>query len=177
MVYSGRLFVLEHGIDDGWLHGRYHHHLDEKIIARNAGLIDLFSQLDLKHGLLTHSHTAWAVKALQHLGLKPWFADDCILGLEQYGFEEKFKGPTGFVKLAAILELDLCALLFVEDSLHNLKIPHRLGFTTVYLHHGRDTRSLPGFVDFTCANADALLQQCVQQIARPITRPGAAYTR
>ncbi len=94
--YSGRVFVKDFGIDDVWLHHRFHDHLDETIIGKNAELDELFYKTGLRHGLITHGSGKWARKVLTRLGLREWFPEDCILALEDYGFEKKPKALPRF---------------------------------------------------------------------------------
>ncbi len=161
--YSGRIFVRDHGVDDVWLHHRFHDHLDETMIDKNAETAEFFRQTELRHALITHSSGPWARKVLSHLGLREWFADDHILALEDYAFQKKAESAAPFMLALERLQLDAGQTLFVEDTPRNLSIPHRLGMGTVLVHYGQPPRDMPAFIDADYNNALDLLRHIVQQ--------------
>ena len=50
-------------------------------------------------------------------------------------------------------------VLFIEDTIENLKIPHSMGIHTVFIDHCKKQGELPEYVDFTYNSAlDVLLE-------------------
>jgi pyrimidine 5'-nucleotidase len=160
--YSGRVFVRDHGIDDVWLHHKFHHYINETVIEKSAELVDLFAQSDLRHALITHGSGHWARRVLLHLGLKDYFPDDAILALEDYGFQKKSDSPASFIRALDALKLEPEQVLFVEDTAKNLAIAYELGLTTVLLHYDSKPNPMPPYVHFDCDNAMTLLRQIAQ---------------
>ncbi len=61
------------------------------------------------------------------------------------------------------MNLEGSRTLFVEDTVRNLSIPHRLGMGTVLLHYGQKPQNFPDYVDADYNNASELLQDVLQQ--------------
>lgn len=161
--YSGRVFVKDYGVDDEWLHHKFHGYIDETLIVKSLETIDMFHRVGLKHALVTHGSAEWAKRVLKHLGLAPWFRDECVLGLEDYRFEKKSDSALSFSQALKMLDLDAEEAIFVEDTPRNLSIPHRMGMGTVLIHYGARTEILPDFIDADYNNALDLLHHIVQQ--------------
>jgi putative hydrolase of the HAD superfamily len=161
--YSGWTFVQQYGIDEVWLHHKFHDYIDEAVIQANQDVVHLFGQVGLRHALITHGSATWAQRVLQHLGLKPWFDPSCILGLEDYEFRKKSDSAASFIAAIERLGIEPEKLLFVEDTAKNLAIPYDLGMGTVLLHHGQRPAKVPPYIDADYDNAVQLLQDIVQR--------------
>ncbi len=161
--YSGRIFVRDYGIDDEWLHHKFHGYINETLITKSMETVDMFHASGLKHALITHGSAEWARRVLQHLGLSQWFCDDCIQGLENYKYEKKSDSALSFTQALKVLGLNAEETVFVEDTPRNLSIPHRLGMGTVLIHYGQPPEQLPSFIDAHYDNALELLHHIVQQ--------------
>jgi putative hydrolase of the HAD superfamily len=161
--YSGRIFVRDYGIDDEWLHHKFHGYINETLITKSMETVDMFRRTDLRHALITHGSAEWARRVLQHLGLSQYFCDDCIQGLENYRYEKKSESALSFTQALKMLELKAEETVFVEDTPHNLTIPHRMGMGTVLIHYGQPPNDLPPHIDAHYDNALELLRHVLQQ--------------
>lgn len=156
--YSGYVFVQEYGIDRDALHYEVHGTIDEKVIRDTLAVRDLFAAARRDHVLVTHSARVWAEKVLSHLGLRDFFPDGRVLAFEHYDFESKGESRRAFEMALDRIGHPAREVVVVEDTLKNLRIPREMGFGTVLIHHGRPPADIPGFVDFSCANAAELLK-------------------
>ena len=91
--YSAHLFIRDHGLDYPAYHEEFHHHVDEKIIARNDAMIGALGRLALPHVIVTHASREWAERVLGHLGLIDFFPAEKIIALEDTEFAAKSKSP------------------------------------------------------------------------------------
>lgn len=157
--YSGHEFMLRYSISQHDIHFMTDKHLDRGLVQKCEETCDLFSRGALDHALITHSARPWATEIIARLGLKPWFPDHRVFAFENYDFESKAKSYRPFEMALSSINRDPEETMMVEDTLENLKIPHKMGMTTVYLHHGRAMDGgFPDFVDYHCANARELLE-------------------
>ena len=156
--YSGHLFIRDFNLGRDELHEGFHGFLDETIIKKSHEVRACFESLPVDHALVTHSHRGWARRVLAHLGLAEWFAEERILGLEDYGFRHKHACRSSFQQALGILALEAEQAFMVEDTLHNLKFPHEMGMTTVFIHHGRLPGEMPDYVDLSFGGAADFLR-------------------
>jgi FMN phosphatase YigB (HAD superfamily) len=117
----------------------------------------LFLQLSLKHVMITHSARPWAQKVLAHLDLLDWFPADNILALEDFNFEFKHESQASFDAAVAQIGLPASQILFIDDTIRNLKIPAEMGMLTCYINHGRKPEELPDYVDISSNSTLTLL--------------------
>ncbi len=154
---SGRIFTRDYGISFAAIHHGFHHHIAEKVIAACHDTRAQFERLDLTHALITHASKEWSRRVLQHIGLDPWFPEDRVFGLECHDFKRKDDSRIPFESALKILGLKAAETMMVEDTLQKLRIPHEMGMTTAFLHHGREPENMPEFVLASCANTPELL--------------------
>lgn len=157
-AYSGRVFIQEYGVDREALHYKAHGLIDETVIEASLETIRFFEKLPLEHMLITHGAKSWARKVLHHLGLERWFPEERMLAYEDYNFERKSDSPRSFRTAIETLKLPASDLLFIEDTMPNLRIAHELGMGTVLLHHGQPPAKIDSFVDHACNNANEVLE-------------------
>jgi len=165
--------LIEKGIDPDQLHAAYHRRLDHTVITPYPNLSKHFSTLgeEASHVLLTHSDADWSGRVIDHIGLRPWFPDDRILGWEKY---KALKGTStkGFEMAANILQADHRDIMFADDSLRNLKTAKSMGMTTVWTSHGKP---LPAghaqYVDYMVGNIEIFMQQQIALMRRMTTAP------
>jgi putative hydrolase of the HAD superfamily len=155
--FSGYRFLQDYGLNRLDLHHRFHEYIDETVIAKNHETRDLFASVQTDHALITHGSRVWALKVLEHLELQPWFPDPRVFAYENYDFESKAKSRKPFEMALSSINKNPEAVVMVEDTLDNLRIPHEMGMTTIFLHHGRDPGELPDFVDHTMQTAQDVL--------------------
>jgi len=144
---SMALFVEKYNLQWQDLHFKILPHLDHSKIESCTQTQDLFAQCDAAHSLITHSTRHWAHAVLNHIGLKKWFADECVFGFECYDFHNKAKSTKPFETALSALDQNAKDCLMVEDTLINLAIPKDMGMTTIYLHQGRTPEEIPDYVD------------------------------
>jgi putative hydrolase of the HAD superfamily len=144
--YSGRLFIERFNLDNASLHQDYHGYIDETVIRRYEGVEEMFTRLALPHALITHASRDWARRVLTHLGLASWFPPERILALEDYNFRHKHECRSSFEAALNTLALQPQDVAMVEDVAINLKIPHGMGITTVFLDHGRPLATPPSYI-------------------------------
>lgn len=155
--YSGYVFVREHGLCSKDLHFKFHEFLDEKAIEKCEETLRHFAALDVRHIILTHSHRSWAQRVLDHMGLRQWFQDHHVFGLEDYDFRHKHESTTPFDRALAQLELPPEQVVMVEDLLPNLRIPRDMGMMTTYIARGRTREGLPGYVQMVYDDTPSFL--------------------
>jgi len=113
-----------------------------------------------RHAIVTFATKDWAKRILDHTGLADFFQSDLIIGAEDYDFEDKSESPRGILTMLDKLGSDPAEVLFVEDTMINLKPAHEHGVVTAYLHHNRPGyEKLPYFVDITATDTPELLQK------------------
>lgn len=157
--YSGRVFIERFGLDRVALHHRIHEVVDETILGRTEGLIEQFEQVPLDHAIVTHGSFGWALRVLDHIGLSRWFPRHRVHALETFDFHRKSDSRRPFTQGLTSLNLAEKNVVMVEDTLHNLKVPHEMGLVTVLVTQGQAPPSdLPGYVDIVCDDARALVR-------------------
>jgi putative hydrolase of the HAD superfamily len=162
--YSGRVFVQEFGIDREYLHYTAHGYIDQTVIEASRHTVELFEKLPVEHMLITHGSKLWARRVLEHIGLQRWFPEERMLAYEDYNFESKAESPLSFRRALEALSLPASDVVFVEDTMRNLRVPHALGMGTVLLHHGQEPEKAEAFVDHLCNNANDLLEALYARI-------------
>lgn len=155
---SGTYFIEHYNLDRQTLHFAVHKHLDEKVINASRELQEMLDAAPLTHALLTHGERGWALRVLQHIGLRHHFPDPQVFALEDMAFEKKNSSRQPFLLGLAALKLPPQSVVMMEDLADNLRIPHEMGMGTVWLHHGRIPDTLPRHVDFCCANSVEFMQ-------------------
>ncbi|WP_435640780.1 HAD family hydrolase [Micavibrio aeruginosavorus] len=155
--FSGYRFLQDYGLNRLDLHHRFHDYIDETVIAKNNETRDLFASVKADHALITHGSRVWALKVLEHLELQPFFPDPRVFAYENYDFESKAKSRKPFEMALSSINKNPETVVMVEDTLDNLRIPHEMGMTTIFLHHGREPAALPDFVDHTMQTAQDVL--------------------
>lgn len=155
---SGYTFTHTYGIPFADIHHGFHHYINEKLIAACSETRSRFERLDAAHALITHASKEWARRVLRHIALDPWFPEERIFGLECNDFARKDNSRAPFAAALNVLGLKPENVMMVEDTLQNLRIPHEMGMTTVFLHHGQEPDGLPEFVRFSCANSIEMLK-------------------
>ncbi|QQG36292.1 MAG: HAD hydrolase-like protein [Micavibrio aeruginosavorus] len=157
--YSGRIFIERFGFDRAALHHRIHEVADETLLSGTAELADHLEHLTLDHAIITHGSYDWACRVLNHIGLDRWFPAHRIHALETFDFHRKSESRRPFEQGLKSLGLNGCQVMMVEDTLHNLKVPHEMGMTTVLVTQGElPPRDLPGYVDIVCDDALAFVK-------------------
>ena len=154
---SSKIFTNDYGISFAAIHHGFHHHINEKLITACNDTHAQFERLDMRHVLITHASKEWALRVLQHIGLAPWFPPERVFGLECHDFKRKDSSRAPFESALKALGLKAANVMMVEDTLQNLRIPHEMGMTTVFLHHGQEPENIPPFAQLSCANAIEIL--------------------
>ena len=134
-----------------------HEYVDVNMVEPTAGLVEAFPHMPLEHAVVTHGAHIWACKAIAHLGLSKWFPHERLHALENFDFQYKSGSRVPFEKGLDSLGHESASVLMVEDTIHNLKVPHQMGMTTILITQGRAVNDLPGYVDFVCHDAVELL--------------------
>lgn len=151
--FSGHFFIERHGIRRADYHAAFHDQLDEKVLRKSEETRACFATSRLAHVLVTHASRSWALRTLEHLGLRDYFPDERIVALEDAGYEQKCSSRRPFDLALAQLSLPAEKAVVVEDTLRNLRVPHEMGLATILVHHGRVPVDIPGFVRSCCASA------------------------
>lgn len=154
--FGGQVFIDRYGIDLHDFHIEYHGLIDEKIIEKSHETARRFEAIARNHILITHASRGWAQRVLDHLGLLKWFPPERILAMEDYNFRRKNECPSSFTQALSRLGTPPDCTMMVEDLPRNLRIPHEMGLTTVYIHHGRKNDPLPPYIDYAVANTEEL---------------------
>lgn len=155
---SAYIFTHTYNIPFADIHHGFHRHINEKMIAACNDTRAQFKNLPLKHALITHASKEWARRVLRHIALESWFPEERVFGLECNDFARKDNSRNPFAAALKALGLEPENVMMVEDTIQNLRIPHEMGMTTVFLHHGQEPDSLPEFVHLSCANSAAMLK-------------------
>lgn len=157
--YSGHRFIEDKNVDYGDYHFPFHEAIDETILERNEEMREGLEQLNLPQVIVTNASRNWAQRALSHLGLDEWFPDEKIIALEDTDFNPKAKSQRpfemGWEKLGESIE----NILVVEDTVKNLSVPKEMGFQTALIHHGKQPKNIPDFVDYDFADTLGLLKK------------------
>lgn len=113
-------------------HQNYHKKLFENVIDEYPNLISgsekvssKFSRVsrDIKNVILSHADVdSWVNPVLRLRGDEDCFDQDLIWGLDQFDFEAKGKSPRAITMMLEELAMEPSEVLFVEDSLTNLKV-------------------------------------------------------
>lgn len=156
------VFVHDFGIPREFLHHQLHLLYRTDMLEKTDGMIEAFEKLHLPSAIITHASRVWANRILDHINLKSFFPNNSIFPLEDYGFERKSKGEKSFKMAAEYLGHDYEDILFVEDSVTNLSIPHKMGFKTALIHYREDFESHPD-VDFAYKTTPPLLHDLIAQ--------------
>jgi putative hydrolase of the HAD superfamily len=158
---SSKIFTEDYGVPFAAIHHSFHHHISEKMIAANEETREAFAQLDVKHAIITHASKEWALRVLAHLGLSGWFSLERVFGLESVNFKRKDDSREPFTAALGAMDVVPERAMMVDDLIPNLRIPHEMGLTTVFLHHGRVPETTPDFVDASLSSTLGLLKVCM----------------
>lgn len=114
-------YLVEAGVEPDRFHDLYHKRLDHRTLQRYPALADTFQTLGshASHVLLTHGSVDWALRTLDHLGLRQWYPDERILGWEKYK-AHKHSSRKGFEMALALLEVEPPEAHFGDDNIGNL---------------------------------------------------------
>ena len=155
-----KLLVDEFGIQKSDLHGPFHAEMDHTITEICADLPAAFENTPhLDHVLMTHATRDWALRMLDRMGVAEFFEDHAILGLEDVDFHHKHESDVVTLRSLDILGTDPHNTAFIEDRDYNLKIPHKLGLTTILMDHPSQPKELPAHVDFRFDRAASFLKE------------------
>lgn len=157
--HSYWLFIERYKIEQRQIHFDFHSFIDEKLIRSSLDLAKLFEAAPLRHTLVTHASAEWAERALAHIGLKRFFADDMIIPAEATNFMRKSESHIPFEQALALLDLPPEKVVVVEDIAANLRIPREMGMATVLVHYGQKPNPVPDYVSLDCNNAAIFLQK------------------
>ncbi len=155
--FSGKIFIERYGLKHPDLHMLVHEYADVNMIEPTEGLIPAFHETTSSHAIVTHGAHVWARKAVDHLGLSAWFPHERLHALEHFDFQYKSGSRVPFERGLDSLGHESASVLMVEDTIHNLKVPHQMGMTTVLITQGCAYTDIPSFVDFVCRDAVELL--------------------
>ncbi len=164
--YSSKIFVDTYGLCPRKMHAGLHPYSNEKILPVCMLTQESFEALpNVRHVVLTHAHRNWAERVLRHLGLRDFFEDDLIMGLEDYGYEEKHASNRGILQSLDQTGCNPEHALFAEDTLRNLERAKATGIQTAYVHHGvtGDNDNRPPFVDHVFLNAADVMMTLSKQ--------------
>lgn len=160
--YSSKTFVDTYNLCPQEMHRNMFPHTDETLLPVCELTQNAFQDVQhCDHVILTHASRNWAERVLKHLGLRDFFKDDLIFGLEDYGYEEKHHSNKGIIGALDATGTDPEHALFAEDSLQNLKKAKNALVQTAYLHQGSagDNDNTPPFVNHVFVNALDLITQ------------------
>ncbi len=155
--HSCLVFIEKYNIPFDSLHPLLDQYLDHSVVGVCRETESVFSKTVHDHALITHASRNWAINVLNHLGLKKWFPDEQVFGFENYDFESKARSRRPFEMALSSINRNPQDVMMVEDTIENLRVPHEMGMTTVLVHHGQAPEDIPGYVDFHCNDARALL--------------------
>lgn len=156
-AYGGRVFIEQYGVDPQLLHFNIHPLVNETIISAYDGLPGLFDAIAIPHALVTHGSREWALRVLNHIGLRDRFPDHTVHALEDFAFEKKHVSRRPFEQALAAICHTASLSMMVEDQARNLVLPREMGMVTVLVTHGRSLDEVPSHVDLVIDNAVELL--------------------
>ena len=159
---SGHHFIHDHGMCSRDMHIEVNRRLPVDMVIPCTETPQLMDQMrDYHHVILTLAIRDWAHRVLDHTGLAEFFQPDFILGAEDYNFEDKAHSPRGILTALEKTGANPDEVLFVEDTLPNLKpAKEKAGVNTAYLHHNRpmnDNQDM-SFVDVNVQDTPELLK-------------------
>lgn len=96
-----------------------------ELFAPNKESISKFEQLSqhVEHCIISHSCAQnWVKPALQLMGKYPFFREDCVLGFNDFNYENKSISPTAILLGMYRLASTPNNTAFVEDTLANLQM-------------------------------------------------------
>jgi len=136
---SGYHFVNDFGFDQRKIINAVDEALDVNHVIPCPQTPNLMENMrDYHHVILTLAIKDWAYRVLDHTGLAEFFHPDFILGAEDYNFEDKAHSPRGILTALDKIGGNANEVLFVEDTLPNLKTAKdHTDVNTAYLHHNR----------------------------------------
>lgn len=155
-------FIRDYGMDPVQMHHDIHEEIDEKLIRPCPYLPPLFAQLKTKHVIVTHASVNWGKRILDHIGLRPHFADTHIIGLETADFAYKNKSPKMFEIAMAQTNTPIDQTLVVEDREDNLIIPKEMGLRTALITRENTPKPLPNHIDISFNKSHLLLENILQ---------------
>lgn len=128
--------VRHHGAD-----ARHFLHLSHDFDVRplvhsEMGLSRKLAQLPGRKILLTNAPTAYARQVLDALGLLPQF--DALWSIDHMELQGRIRPKPSLAlmkQVLARLEVPARQVIFVEDTLRNLKSAHQIGMRTVHIFH------------------------------------------
>jgi putative hydrolase of the HAD superfamily len=157
--YSGKALIAQYGLDYRDYHFPFHESIDEKILQVNAAMQDALRTIDLPQVIVTNASRGWAHRALDHLGLRPFFPDDMIIPIEDVDFAPKAYSRIPFDLALEKLGVSADVTLMADDMPRNLKIPKEMGMYTALIHHGRVPDESYDYIDMECADTLTLLDR------------------
>lgn len=164
--FSSAFFKQRYELCDRTFHKKMNSYARAEILPICELTPRLFKSLPhVRHVLLTHASREWGERALTHLGLRCYFEEGHILGLEDYDFQHKHDNNTGLQKALDIVGGRAQETIFAEDTLKNLEQGKEEGVYTAYIHHGMfcsENDNKPDFVDLTYDKAHELLRDIVR---------------
>jgi len=158
---SGHHFTHTHGLCSRQMHIGVNNHLSEKMVTACLETPELMKAMrEYRHVILTFAVRDWAKRVLEHTKLAEFFEPDYILGAEDYNFEDKAHSARGILTALELTGATPDEVLFVEDTLPNLKpAKEKAGVNTAYLHHSRPMNDNDmGFVDLKVQDTPELLK-------------------
>lgn len=137
------------------------------IAAINAHLENLRGKI--RHGLVTQSCLVhWARPHLTALGRLDYFEKNAIFGFAESGFLTKAESTKPLAIAIEALNAKPDEVVFIEDSLANLKRAKELDekILTVYTCHDHPLEAVPDYVDLQTSSLETLFSQ-VWQLQQP----------
>lgn len=158
---SGHHFTHTHGLCSRQMHIGVNNNLSETMISACLETPELMKAMrEYRHVILTFAVRDWAKRVLDYTKLAEFFETDHILGAEDYNFEDKAHSARGILTVLELTGANPDEVLFVEDTLPNLKpAKEEAGVNTAYLHHNRPMNDNEmDFVDLKVQDTPELLK-------------------
>jgi putative hydrolase of the HAD superfamily len=138
------------------------HDIEMDVLEENAPLAAAIAKLPGRKLVFTNADTPYASKVLARLGLGESF--EAIHDVHAMDLLPKPQA-SAYAGLCLAFDLEPTACLFVEDMARNLAPAKAIGMTTVWVDNGSEQTAGSGrdgdrsYIDFTCADITAWLQQ------------------
>jgi FMN phosphatase YigB (HAD superfamily) len=145
-------FINLYDMNRDLLHDQYHKEISLDFIKPCERLKAAFEKSRLLHAAISHSSTGFVRRVLTANEIFRRFDPDLALGIEEFGYAMKDKGPEAFLGMYELLkhripDLKMNEIAMVEDTAKNLVYPHPLGMHTIYIHAGIPANPTPDHID------------------------------
>lgn len=143
------IFHERYGLKHDVVHNKLFNSIDKNALDGARVTSADFSNVIQQMAIISHSSHEWINDRLNCFGMKKFFPENRIFGLEDVGFNLKFQGAEAYKivlqQTGAITE----KTLMVEDTLMNLQTAKQIGLKTAYITQGKNVDApVPDYVDY-----------------------------